>query len=253
VSDQSDSEAEIDLDLDGEEELSLDDLGAAYARAAAKHDPDAFTSVDQAAETSDANTELANEHGDLPDPAMDQDELVTPEAIIEGALFIGHPENKPLTEQRLASLMREFTPEEVIELIEQLNESYREADQSLRIVRSEEGYRMTISPEVEKVRRSFLGKVRETKLTQGLIEVLALVAYQNGITAQKIMDQRGRDCGPLLNQLVRRQLLKIDRKEPSGGGKAIPHYYTTERFLVLFELESLDDLPQVEEGLRGVT
>ena len=159
-------------------------------------------------------------------------------------------QNKPLTQQRLASLMRDVTPEEVDEIIERLNESYREADQALRIRRDEHGYRMTIAPEVETVRRSFLGKVREARLTQSAIEVLSLVAYQPGITAQKVQDQRGRESGPLLNQLVRRQLLSLERKVPEEGGRKVPHYYPTERFLVLFGLESLNDLPQVEEGLR---
>ena len=109
---------------------------------------------------------------------------------------------------------------------------------------------MTISPEIETVRRSFLGKVREAKLNQAAIEVLSLVAYQPGITGQKVQDQRGRESHALLNQLVRRQLLRMERKQPQEGGKKLPHYYPTERFLVLFGLESLDDLPQVEEGLR---
>ncbi len=238
---------------DDAEELSLDDLGAAYARAAAKHDPEAFAPSeedDEAANESSAD-ELEAAFEEVVD--AEEDELVTPEAIIEGALFIGHPENKLITEQRLAALMREVTPEEVVELIEKLNQSYREADQALRIIRDDQGYRMTISPEVEKVKRSFLGKIREAKLAQAAIEVLALVVYQPGISAQKVQDQRGRECGPLLNQLVRRQLLSIERKIPEEGGRAVPHYYPTERFLTLFELESLDDLPQVEEGLRGVT
>ena len=239
--------------IDDAEELSLDDLGAAYARAAAKHDPEAFApseEEDEAANESSAD-ELEAAFEDEAD--AEEDELVTPEAIIEGALFIGHPENKLITEQRLAALMREVTPEEVVELIAKLNQSYRDADQALRIIRDDQGYRMTISPEVENVRRSFSGKIREAKLAQAAIEVLALVVYQPGISAQKVQDQRGRECGPLLNQLVRRQLLSIERKIPEEGGRAVPHYYPTERFLTLFELESLDDLPQVEEGLRGVT
>ncbi|MFG0262610.1 MAG: SMC-Scp complex subunit ScpB [Novipirellula sp. JB048] len=239
--------------VDEGEELSLDDLGAAYARAAAIHDPEAFAKHE--ADVSDPG-ETPRPDADealLAEAAGDADELVTPEAIIEGALFIGHPENELMSEQRLASLMREVTPEEVVELIDQLNQSYRDAGQALRILRDDQGYRMTISPEVEQVRRSFLGKVREVRLPQAAIEVLALVAYQPGISAQKVQDQRGRECGPLLNQLVRRQLLSVERKVPEEGGRALPHYYPTERFLALFELESLADLPQVEEGLRGVT
>lgn len=235
----------VDEEFDG---LSLDDLGAAYARVAAEHDPEAF-----------AQPETEEVEGQADDMEVDDDEtesvekedgIVTPESIVEAALFVGHPENKSMSEQRLASLMRDVSPEEIIELIEQLNHSYREADQALRIIRDDHGYRMTVAPEVEGVRRSFLGKVRETRLSQTAIEVLALVAYQPGVTSQKVQDQRGRESGSLLNQLVRRQLLRMERVKPEDGGRAVPHYYPTERFLVLFGLESLEDLPHVEEGLR---
>ncbi|QDT04084.1 Segregation and condensation protein B [Rubripirellula lacrimiformis] len=233
---------------DDQDELSLDDLGAAYARAAAEHDPETFAPVvdpETPIEDDDLDAALID---DAPDP--DEDHLVTPETIIEGALFVGHPEGKPISEHRLASLMRDVTPEEVIEMISSLNQSYREHDQALRIVGDDQGYRMTVAPEVESVRRSFMGKIREAKLTQTAIEVLSLVAYQPGITLQKVQDQRGRESASLLNQLVRRQLLRLDRVKPEGGGRAEPHYYPTERFLYLFGLDSLDDLPQVEEGLR---
>src|SRR6056297_997085 len=235
---------------DGEEyaELSLDDLGAAYARAAAEHDPEAFAAVPPAVEETDPPPGASF---DQSDPAgLDDDTVVTPEAIVEAALFVGHPDGKSTSPQRLASLMRDVTPEEVMTIIDHLNDSYRQADQALRIVNDEQGYRMTIAPEVENVRRAFVGKVREAKLSQTAIEVLALVAYQPGITLQKVQDQRGRESGSLLNQLVRRQLLRMERVKPEEGGRPVPHYYPTERFLYLFGLESLDDLPQVEEGLR---
>ena len=238
----------VEEDLPGEDddsfdEFTLDDLGAAYAKAAAEHDPDQFAPPEQ--------TPVEEETTDLGSVPVDLDEdVVTPESIIEGALFVGHPETPSLTEQRLASLIRDFTPEEVKEAIDRLNESYQEADQGIRIVQNEQGYRMTIAPEVEAVRRSFLGKVREARLSQAAIEVLALVAYQPGVSAQTVQDQRGRECGSLLNQLVRRQLLSVQRIAPEGGGRKMPHYFPTERFLVLFGIESLADLPQVEEGLR---
>lgn len=231
-------------------EVSLEDLGAAYARAAAEHDPEAFAPTAEEAESGEEDPEDDSDPDLVSEEDSEEDDLVTPEAIIEAALFIGHPKNEAFTEQRLASLMRDVSPEDVVEHIDQLNRSYREEEQALRIVKDEIGYRMTIAPEVEQIRRSFLGKVREARLSQMAIEVLALVAYQPGITAQKVQDQRGRESGPLLNQLVRRQLLRMDRLRPEDGGRPVPHYYTTERFLVLFGLESIDDLPQVEEGLR---
>ncbi|MEM8671471.1 MAG: SMC-Scp complex subunit ScpB [Planctomycetota bacterium] len=239
---------EIDDEAVLEEELSLDDLGAAYARVAAEQDPDA---KDSDVTTDAADPIDADAVDDLETEASEETAaVVTPEAIVEAALFVGHPENKPLSEQRLASLMRGVTPDEVIELIERLNDSYQAEDQALRIIRDELGFRMTIAPAVEQTKRSFLGKVREARLSQMAIEVLSLVAYQPGITAQKVQDQRGRESNALLSQLVRRQLLRIERRQPDEGGRPVPHYYPTERFLHLFSLESLEDLPQVEEGLR---
>ncbi|KAA1258501.1 Segregation and condensation protein B [Rubripirellula obstinata] len=243
---KSTEDVSSDEPLDG---FSLDDLGAAYAKAAAEHDPESFAPPleDESLENPD---EAAEGFPDAVLEDLEVDEVVSPEAIIEGALFVGHPENKPLTEERLANLIRGVEPDEVVSIIDGLNQSYRDQDQALRIVRDDFGFKMTIAPEVESVRRSFLGKVRETRLSQSAIEVLSLVAYQPGITAQKVQDQRGRESHSLLNQLVRRQLLEIQRVKPDGGGRAIPQYYPTERFLYFFGIETLEDLPQVEEGLR---
>ncbi|WP_197454716.1 SMC-Scp complex subunit ScpB [Stieleria varia] len=225
-------------------EFSLDDLGAAYARAAAAHDPESFVAPPEL-EPAEEGEEVENASDLVDDVGMG----VTPEGIVEAALFVGHPENKLFNAARLASLMRDVTEEEVIEIIQTLNESYRQAGQALRIVEEETGYRMTIAPAAESIRQSFLGKVREARLSHGAIEVLSLVAYQPGITAQKVQDQRGQESGSLLNQMVRRRLLELKRETPAEGGRKVPHYYVTERFLILFGLDSLDDLPQVEESL----
>ncbi len=239
----------MDDGLDGIDELSLDDLGAAYARVAARDNPDLVTETEHDSEL-DADVAIEDEAVEEGTVQPESDTVVTPDAIVEAALFVGHPQNKSLSEQRLASLMRGVTPDEVVELIERLNQSYMAKEQALRIIRDESGFRMTIAPAVEHMRRSFLGKVREARLSQMAIEVLALVAYQPGITAQQVQDQRGRESGTLLNQLVRRQLLKMERAKSDSGGRAVPRYYPTERFLHLFSLESLEDLPQVEERFR---
>lgn len=243
------SGADSDADHDHDDSFSLDDLGAAYAQALAEHDPEAFANAgvgDEPENADDGSPIEDSEPHDTDEPEAD-DSYVTPIGIIEAALFVGHPENQSLSEIRLASLMRDVTPEEVVEMIDELNQSYRQQRQALRIIRDELGYRMTISPEVESIRRSFLGKVREARLNQSAVEVLALVAYQPGITGQKVQDQRGRESVSLLNQLVRRQLLEIRREPTEESSKLVPHYYPTERFLYLFGLQSLDDLPHVEE------
>jgi segregation and condensation protein B len=238
-----------DDELSLDDEVSLEDLGAAYARAAAAHDPDTYAAPPPATPAADPGSDETE-----PDPVGDQafDETVHPEGIIEAALFVGHPENQPFTAVRLASLMRDVSEAEVVEMIESLNQSYRDAEQAFRIIEDGNGYRLTIAPAVEKIRESFLGTVREARLSQAAIEVLALVAYQPGVTAQTVQDQRGRESGTLLNQLVRRRLLEVKRQTPPEGGRKVPHYYATERFLALFGLESLEDLPMVDDSFLGV-
>lgn len=256
--------ASDDAGDDDEEMISLEDLGAAYARAAAEHDPDAFGHLaETAAEPADdpqgvidrdstdgSWAESSNAASGSPDAIDGEDpqRIPTPTEIIEAALFVGHPENEPLRTTQLASLMRDVSVDEVDDAIAQLNESYKTHGQSLRIVPVDGGYRMTLSPAMENARLAFVGKIREARLNQATIEVLALAAYAPGSTANQINDRRGRESGPLLNQLVRRGLLMIERVRNEGQKRPIPHYYPTERFLHLFDLESLEDLPRMEEG-----
>ena len=76
------------------------------------------------------------------------------------------------------------------------------------------------------------------------VEVLSLVAYNQPITSEKISALRGHPSGAIVSQLVRRQLLQMKRPKESPR---TPVYHTTPRFLRLFGLEDLEDLPQAQE------
>ncbi|WP_404310325.1 SMC-Scp complex subunit ScpB [Neorhodopirellula lusitana] len=269
---------------DDEDAFSLEELGEAYRHIVAQADSDEDTPgiepgevlqrehliAAQAKAEAENAAKAAEEHEEVSDDEQDWDETpsedepeaaATPLAIIEAALFVGQPSGDSISPTRLASIMRNMTPDEVEEIIAELNASYREQRQGIRVVQDEGGYRMVVAPEVESMRHVFTGKVRETRLNQTAIEVLSLVAYQPGITSQQCTDLRGRDSGPLLNQMVRRRLIEMKR-EPEDGEppatqedskakkkkqKLVSRFYPAERLLVLLGLESLEDLPQVEE------
>lgn len=248
--DETDQPLDDDQDWDG---ISLEELGQAYAEAfAAQSDEPVMAEQDGPLSTTtddEPQAEQAFAAASEPEPDDQEDEtdaVPTPLAIIEAALFIGHPEGKAMTEAELAALMRGVTAEDVNQYVDRLNQGYQQHGQALRIHRDEDGLRMGVAPDMEVVRRAFYGKIRETRLSQPAIEVLSLVAYQPGITADKIQDQRGKESGSLLSQLVRRRLLEQRRSVPEGGTRPVVTYYPTERFLQLFGLHSLDDLPQVE-------
>jgi segregation and condensation protein B len=238
-------------------EISLEELGQAYAEAMASvmgTEPattDSGTADLQADEAADDDAVndfegQSDRQSTIPADEEQDDAIPTPVAIIEAALFIGNPENRGITESELAALMRDVTADDVSEYVDRLNESYVANGQAFRIHRDEDGLRMGVAPDMEVVRRAFYGKIRETRLSQPAIEVLSLVAYQPGITAEKVQDQRGKESASLLSQMVRRRLLELRRVPVEGTKKMVSTYHPTERFLQLFGLESLDDLPQVE-------
>jgi segregation and condensation protein B len=223
--------------------VSLEELTQAYADLiAGGEDPYAEApEVDRigAVEASDAEAEPDEE------PVPEDDEVpetrdVSPRTILEAMMFVGHPENEPLTSERVASFMRGVRPQEIDQLIVELNQDYDQRGCPFRIESAGAGYRMALREEFQSLRDNFYGRVKAAKLSQAAIDVLAIVAYRQPIERDAVDRLRNRGSGALLSQLVRRGLLRIER--PADKPRS-PVYFTTDRFLELFGLQSLRDLP----------
>jgi segregation and condensation protein B len=87
---------------------------------------------------------------------------------------------------------------------------------------------------------------REVRLSQESLEVLALVAYQQPITEAAIAELGKPQAGATLRQLLRRDLIAVER---SPDDPKEVRYGTTPRFLSLFGVNKLDDLPRPDELL----
>jgi segregation and condensation protein B len=94
------------------------------------------------------------------------------------------------------------------------------------------------------VREKLYGRPRALRLSPAAVEVLAIVAYNEPVTAEQVARMRGTASGPILAQLVRRALLRIQR---DAEGRQRAKYFTTPRFLKLFGLAGLQDLPRSGE------
>ena len=186
----------------------------------------------------------ASSSGGATDDEAVGDRSVTPRNLLEAMLFVGSPTGEPLSRDRVASLIRGVPPSEVDELVRQLNEIYERDGSPYEIVHRGAGYELVLRPAFASVRERFYGRTREARLSQAAIEVLAIVAYRGPVTAEQVGELRGMASGQVLAQLVRRQLLRIERPETKPRR---PVYLTTDRFLHLFGLEKRDDLPQSED------
>ncbi|HEY1067300.1 MAG TPA: SMC-Scp complex subunit ScpB, partial [Pirellulales bacterium] len=215
----------------GEADLSLDRLTAAFAEIMGSAAPDPVApaqpeatiegeSDDESAgeEPHDAEPMWANEAEPLA-PAGE----VTVQGIVEAMLFVGHPQNRPLPSSVIASYIRDVTPEEVDRHVAELNEIYASSGAPFSIVSEKAGWRMALREEYSGTRAKFYGRLKEAKLSQAAIEVLALVAYKPALTAEDVGTLRGTPSLAILSQLVRRQLLRVERHPTTR----VAQYFTT--------------------------
>ncbi len=110
----------------------------------------------------------------------------------------------------------------------------------------EQGYELGLRPAFRAVRERMFGTTRETRLSQPAQDTLALVAYRQPVTRQEVDSLRGADSLSLLRQLVRLGLISVQR----GADPNEMCYGTTTRFLKLYALQGLDDLPRTQDLQR---
>jgi len=222
-----------------EQEISLDELTAAFAEAMGAESPPPPQTQAIAEPDGEAPSPEQEPAADPADPCP-----VCPRSILEAMLFVGNRESEPLSSRRAAELMRDVEPEEIPELIDQLNRRYSANGCPYHIVSQGAGYRLTLRKAFDPVRNRFYGRIREARLSQAAIDTLAIVAYQQPLTAEQIGRLRGRPSGHVLAQLVRRGLLRIERRQTK---RRTAEYLTTDRFLKVFGIESLKELPRSEQ------
>ena len=248
------SEPDLPADSPRQDGISLDELAEAFAQVmgtvpkAKPGEParsDSRTDALSPDETrpADAGPAEAPPPADA-EPAEDDRCPVNPRTILEAMLFVGDREGKPLTAARAAELMRDVAPAEIPGLIAELNRRYAAGRCPYSITSDADGYRMTLQKPFHPLRDRFFGRIREARLSQATVDVLAIVAYQQPLTAEQVGTLRGKPSSHVLSQLVHRGLLRIERQP--GAGRVV-QYFTTDRFLQLFGLQTLADLPQSEE------
>ncbi len=225
-----------------DEGLSLDKLNQAFAAMLGSGDDPYAAPVDadddplRAAFESEIPVEAA-----APSQPRESSCEISPTSILEAMLMVGLPDNVPLTAQQIAGLMRGVRPMEIEDLVRDLNAQYSLQNRPYFISSQGAGFRMTLREEFSSVRDRFAGRIKEARLSPAAIEVLAIVAYNEPLTAEAVTGFRGSTGTSILAQLVRRQLLCIERNEAEPR---IIHYRTTDRFLKMFGVTSVADMPR---------
>lgn len=168
---------------------------------------------------------------------------VSPREVIEAAVFVGG--NVALTARKLASLIGQDIDSRVaVSLVDSLNQSYQSENRPYEIRLHEGGYQLQMREGFQDVSmRSFGTGPRDVKLSPETLEVLAFVAWNQPVEKEQIESIGRQSSMALLRQLLRLQLVELQR---NGTSRTDVSYVTTAKFLKLFGLKSLAELPTAD-------
>ncbi len=182
---------------------------------------------------------LDKEETDFPED--DQEIETTVESVVEAVLFAS---DEPLSEARLAKIV-ETSAKQVRQCIKNLNDKYQAGNNAFRIEQIAGGYQMlTLSPYNYWLKK--LLRVRsDSKLSPAALETLAIIAYKQPVMRADIEAVRGVATGEVIRTLCYKGLVKIVGRAEVLGRPML--YGTTKKFLEIFGLNTLKDLPKIEE------
>jgi segregation and condensation protein B len=158
---------------------------------------------------------------------------------VEAVLFVAR---EPLSSRKLAHFAGLLDGTEARTLVRRLNRLYSAESRAFAVEEVAGGFQlMTRAKFAPWLRRLYQSPV-ETRLSVPAMETLAVVAYRQPVLRAEIDAVRGVDCGEILRQLMERDLVRIAGRSDDLGRPYL--YGTTKRFLQIFGLRHLDDLPR---------
>ena len=160
---------------------------------------------------------------------------------METVLFL---ESEPQTVENLSKITK-MAPNVIEECIERLKEKYSNADSGIELSMIIGGWTLTPKRECFDFVKERYGKKNEGRLSRAAIETLSIIAYSQPITRAEIESIRHVNVDNMMRVLLDRKFIKEVGKKDIPGKPVM--YGTTKEFLEFFHLQSISDLPQLDE------
>lgn len=162
-------------------------------------------------------------------------------SLVEAILFL---DTEPLDEQTIVKISG-LSVEIVEKAIEELKLRYSSESSGLDLVKVSGGWILTPKKDLWNVLKDRYGKKNEGKLSKAAIETLSIIAYSQPITRSEIEVIRGVSVDNMIRLLMEKDLIKeVGKKDILG--KPV-QYGTTKSFLKVFGLNSIAELPKLDE------
>lgn len=158
---------------------------------------------------------------------------------LEAVLFAA---GEPVSVAELADLLQLEKPQ-VWELVSELKQSYEAESRGLMLRETADCFQLVTKPVYYSILLG-LGRKKEVKLTNASLETLAIVAFKQPVTRAEMEAIRGVKVDGVLNTLLDLGLVVEAGRKKALGNPIL--YATTEKFLMVFGLNSLEELPPLE-------
>ncbi len=174
-------------------------------------------------------------------PPSNPGETPSLEQLAEAMLFAG---GAPLSADQFGRVAR--VPADHFEpIVETLNTRYASQNRPYRAEPREGGFVLALKPNFRAVREKLHSGPKAVRLSQPVLDVLALIAYRQPIDRDELATLRRHDCRAMIRQLLRVGFIAALGRPESQADST--EYGTTAKFLEFFSLNSLDDLPRLGE------
>ena len=160
-------------------------------------------------------------------------------ASVEAILFVA---GDPVNVAELAHSMN-LTQSEMEEALSQLQASYIESGRGIRLNRNGGEAYLSIDPARARTVEMFLQPLKKQALSQAVLETLSVIAYRQPATRAEIEAVRGVKCDYSVQMLLKRGLIEEAGQRETLGRPT--EYRTTDKFLMHFGIESVDELPDI--------
>lgn len=179
----------------------------------------------------------------MKDDLQTADDELTPPDLVGGLEALLFSSADPLPVSRLAKILEVPEPM-VLAAADVLRQQYQGSHRGIELRQVAGGLQLVTLPAYAKLIQR-LTQSRRPSLSKAALETLAVIAYRQPITRAEIEQLRGVNCERSLQTLLERNLIGEKGRRPGPGRPIL--YGTSPEFLVYFGLNSLEDLPSLED------
>lgn len=166
---------------------------------------------------------------------------------VEAIIFVSE---KSISAQELQNVFEGLDAKTITDIIKAIQEDYEARGSGIKLIQIAEGYQLVTSPHYANFVKKFYKIKHSEKLSMPSLETLSIIAYKQPVTKMEIEQIRGVNVDGVIKNLLEKGLIRIVGKKEVLGRPFV--YGTTRSFLEYFGLNSLKELPDIEEFVEKI-